>query len=130
MVRIRVSNNPSVEKSNGSGKAVQPKPDELAALAEQVLSLAGSGKLTDAEARARLQTELAKRSFSSLRAYAGSLEEDPAQAGQYYLAVDADANAVQPLLLQLTSGPRPPPAGLRIRCGRRVCTFPAAGKRV
>ena len=109
-------------------KAVQAKADELAALAEQVLSVAGSGKLTD-EARARLHAELAKRNFTSLRAYAGSLEQDPAQAADYYLAVDAiDANAVQPLLLQLSSGPAATPAGLRIRCAKRVCTFPAAGK--
>ncbi len=87
------------------GKAVQPRLDELLALAEQVLSLAASGKLTD-EVRARLHTESAKRSFASLRVYAGSLEEDPAEEGHYYLAVDAiDANSVQPLLLMLRSGP-------------------------
>jgi hypothetical protein len=87
------------------GKAVQPRPDELLALAEQVLSLGASGKLTD-EARTRLQSELAKRRFTSLRVYAGSLEEDPAEAGHYYLAVDAiDANSVQPLLLMFRSGP-------------------------
>ncbi|MGA3324194.1 MAG: tagaturonate epimerase family protein [Terriglobia bacterium] len=91
-----------------NGKHVEPKSDELAALAEQVLSIAGSGKLTD-EARARFETELAKRKFTSLRAFAGSLVEDPARAAQYYLAVDAvDAHAVQPLLLQLSEGPAAP----------------------
>ena len=74
------------------GKGVPLRPDELLALAEHVLGLAGSGKLTDA-ARAHLQTDLAKRKFTSLRAYPGSLAEDSAQPGHYYLAVDAiDAN--------------------------------------
>jgi hypothetical protein len=86
-------------------KTVQVKPDELLALAEQVLGLAGSGELTDG-ARARWQLELAKHNFTSLRAYAGSLVEDPAQAGHYYLAVDATGgNSVQPLLLMFHSGP-------------------------
>jgi hypothetical protein len=87
------------------GKLVSPRPDELLALAELVVAIAGSGKLTD-ESRARLQSELAKRTFASIRAYAGSLVEDPAQAGHNYLAVDAiDANSVQPLLLAFRSGP-------------------------
>jgi hypothetical protein len=87
------------------GKAVQPKPDELLAIAEQVLSIAGSGKLTD-ESRARLQSELAARGFTSIRAYPGSLELDPAQAACCYLAVDViDGSVVQPLLLQLSAGP-------------------------
>ncbi len=87
------------------GKAVQPREDETLALAELVLSIAGSEKLTD-EVREHLHTELAKRRFSILRAYAGSLEEDPTEAGHYYLAVDAiGANAVRPLLLMFCSGP-------------------------
>jgi hypothetical protein len=87
------------------GKAVRPKPDEILALAEQVLSMGARGKLNDA-ARTRLQAELANYNFSSLRAYAGSLVEDPARAGTYYLAVDViDANAVHPLLLMFCSGP-------------------------
>jgi hypothetical protein len=87
------------------GKGVQPKQDEVVGLAEQVLLTAGSGKLTDAS-RARLHAELAKRNFASLRAYAGSLVEDPAQAGIYYLAADAmGGSAVQPMLLQLSLGP-------------------------
>ena len=86
-------------------EAVQPRADEVAALAEQVLSIAGSGKLTD-EARTRLQSELTKRGFTSIRAYAGSLTEDPAQPGIYYMAVDAvGGNTVQPLLLLFRSGP-------------------------
>jgi len=90
------------------GKAVQPRLGELVALAEQVLAVAGSGKLTDAS-RARLQTELAKLGFTSLRAYAGSLVEDPALVGQYYLAVDAvSANSIQPLLLMFCSRPGAP----------------------
>jgi len=87
------------------GKGVQPKQDEVVGLAEQVLLTAGSGKLTDAS-RARLQAELAKRNFASLRAYPGSLVEDQAQAGTYYLAADAmGGSAVQPMLLQLSQGP-------------------------
>jgi hypothetical protein len=86
-------------------EAVQAKSDELAVLAEQVLGLAGSGELTD-EARARFDAELAMRKFTSLRAYAGSLQQDPAHAAQYYLAIDAvNAAAVQPLLLQLSFAP-------------------------
>jgi hypothetical protein len=87
------------------GKGVQPKQDEVVGVAEQVLLTAGSGKLTDA-ARARLQAELAKRNFASLRAYAGSLVEDPAQASIYYLAADAmGGSVVQPMLLQFSKGP-------------------------
>jgi hypothetical protein len=87
------------------GESVQPRQDETPALAELVLSIAESEKLTD-EARGKLHTELAKRGFSSLRAYAGSLEEDPSERGCYYLAVDAvDANAGRPLLLQFSAGP-------------------------
>jgi hypothetical protein len=90
------------------GKAVQPRPAELLALAEQVLAVTGGRKPTD-EARARLQSELATRNFSSLRAYAGSLVQDPGQALEYYLAIDAlGANAVSPLLLQFTPGPAAP----------------------
>jgi len=85
-------------------EVVQPRQDEILALAEQVLSTAGGAKLTD-QARARFQSELAKRSFSSLRPYAGSLEQDPAKPAYYYLAIDAiDGNTVQPLLLHLASG--------------------------
>jgi hypothetical protein len=74
-------------------------------LAEQVLSLVANGKPID-EVRARLRSELAKCNFASLRAYAGSLEEDPARAGHYYLAVDVmEASGVQPLLLELCRGP-------------------------
>lgn len=84
-------------------KAVQAKADEFAALAQLVLSIVESGRLTD-ESRSHLQSELAKRRFDNLRAYAGSLVEDPTQAGRYYLAIDAvDGNAVQALLLQLTT---------------------------
>jgi hypothetical protein len=87
------------------GKPVQPREDEILALAELVLSMAGSEKLTD-EVRERLHAELAKRGFASLRVYVGSLEEDPAQAGVYYLAADAiGANSVRPLLLMLRAGP-------------------------
>jgi hypothetical protein len=87
------------------GKAVRPKPDEILVLAEQVLSIGAGGKLNDA-ARTRLQAELANCNFSSLRAYPGSLVEDPAHAGTYYLAVDViDANSVHPLLLMFCSGP-------------------------
>ncbi|MDR3676315.1 MAG: tagaturonate epimerase family protein [Acidobacteriota bacterium] len=87
------------------GKSVQPKQDEVVGLAEQVLLTAGRGKLTDAS-RARLQAELAKCNFASLRAYPGSLVEDPAQAGTYYLAADAKGgSSVQPMLLQLSQGP-------------------------
>ncbi|MGA2985458.1 MAG: tagaturonate epimerase family protein [Terriglobia bacterium] len=108
-------------------EAVPGKSDEFAALAEQVLAIAAGGKLTD-EARARLHTELAKRSFTSLRAYAGSLVEDPAQAADYYLAVDAiDGRAVQPLLLQLSFGIAAP-AG-RFAHPVRDETLPLAGGR-
>jgi hypothetical protein len=90
------------------GKAVQPRPDELAALAEQVLSIAGGGKLTD-EARARLCVKVGTHGFTSLHPYAGSLVEDPAQGATYYLAADAvDGNAVQPLLLQSSVGSSAP----------------------
>ncbi len=85
-------------------KVVQAKQDELAALAEQVLSVVRDEHPTD-QARARLQANLANRNFSSLRAYAGSLTADPVQPGQYYLAIEAvDGDAVQPLLVQLSSG--------------------------
>ena len=88
------------------GKGVQPKQDEIVGLAEQVLLTAGRGKLTDAS-RARLQAELAKRNFASLRAYAGSLVEDPAQAGIYYLAADAMGGSVSPADVAPTlPGPR------------------------
>src|SRR5208337_5106490 len=92
-------------RRNQMTEAVQPRADEVAALAEQVLSIAGSGKLTD-EARTRLQSELTKRGFTSIRAYSGSLVEDPAQPGTYYMAVDAvGGNTVQPMLLLFRSGP-------------------------
>ena len=85
-------------------KAVQPLPDDLSALAEIVLSVAGTGTLMDA-ARGRLQAELAKRRFDSVRAYAGSLTEDPAQAGDFYLAADGiRADWAEPLLLMFRSG--------------------------
>ena len=87
------------------GKAARPAPDELLALAGRVLSVVGSGKLSD-EARVRLQAELGKGSFSSVRAYPGSLEQDPAQCSAYYLAIDAiNADAVEPLLLQVSLRP-------------------------
>jgi len=86
-------------------KPVQPREDETLALAELVLSMTGSGRLTY-EVRERLHTELAQRNFSSLRAYARSLEENPAEAGICYLAADAiGENSVRPLLLMLCSGP-------------------------
>ena len=85
-------------------KAVQPLPDDLSALAEIVLSVAGTGTPMDA-ARGRLQTELAKRRFDSVRAYAGSLTEDPAQAGDFYLAADGiRADWAEPLLLMFRFG--------------------------
>jgi hypothetical protein len=87
------------------GKSVQPVPEELSALAEQVMAIAGAGNLSD-EARGRFHTELAKRTFPGLRAYAGSLVEDPAHVGCFYLAVDAlGADPVQPLLLMFHGGP-------------------------
>jgi hypothetical protein len=86
------------------GKAVLPSPDELLALAELLLPIARTGKVTN-ESRARLQPELAERDFTSIRAYPGSLEQDPAQADCCYLAVDViDGNAVQPQLMQLSAG--------------------------
>lgn len=86
------------------GKAVQPRPDEILTLAEKLLSVAGSGEVTD-ESRARLQAKLAERGLTSIRAYPRSLEHDPLLADCYYLAVDVfGGNAVQPLLLQLSAG--------------------------
>jgi hypothetical protein len=85
-------------------KHIEPKSGELLALAEQALGLAESGKLTD-EARAQLAADWAKREFATVRPYAGSVVEDPAQPGLCYLAADAlDGNAVRPILLMFHSG--------------------------
>ena len=86
------------------GKTVQSSQEELAALAENVLSTAANVKLTD-EVRARLQSELASREFATLRPYAGSLVQDADHPGDYYLAVDAIGGAeLQSLLIALRSG--------------------------
>ncbi len=82
-------------------KAAIVSSDELLALAEQVFSAVEGGKPD--EVRARLQSELAEHRFSSLRAYAGSLEEDSSHPANYYLAIDAlDGTSTQPLLVQMS----------------------------
>jgi hypothetical protein len=87
------------------GKAVKVRAEELLALADLLLPIVRSGKLTD-ESRASLHAELAKREMASLRAYAGSLVEDPTHTGQYYLAADGiDGSTFQPVLLQMYFGP-------------------------
>ena len=87
------------------GKTVNVSPEELLTLAEKVLLVVGSEKPNDT-VRASLQSELARHNFASLRAHAGSLEEDPARPGHYYLAVDVmEPSSVQPLLLELSRGP-------------------------
>ena len=58
------------------GKAVEPRPDERLALADLLLPIARSGKVTD-ETRTRLQSDLAARGFTSIRAYPGIAEEEP-----------------------------------------------------
>jgi hypothetical protein len=85
------------------GKVVQPKAEELRALAELLLEAGAGGKVEDG-ARADLDAELGKRGFTSLRAYAGSLEKDPSGAATYYLALDAvQGSRVEPRLLELSS---------------------------
>jgi hypothetical protein len=95
------------------GKAVRLKSDELAVLAELLFSSAAGGRAND-EIRARLEVEFAKRGFSSLRPYAGSLENDPSAPANHYLAIDAlSERGAQPLLLQLTSGSAAPAVRFR-----------------
>jgi hypothetical protein len=91
-------------------KPSQPKSGELVALAEEVLGHAESGLLDD-EARVQLTAEWAKHSFATVRPYAGSAVEDPAQPGVCYLAADAvEGNSVQPILLMFHSGRLDTPA--------------------
>ncbi len=85
-------------------KSVPLKSDELSALSEQVFAITRGGKLTD-ESRAHLRKDLESHDFLGVRAYAGSLSEDPANAGHYYLAADLlDHQTIQPALLLVRFG--------------------------
>ena len=84
------------------GKAEQAKSEELRALAGLLLEACAGERVEDG-ARAALHMELSKRRFTSLRAYAGSLEEDPSGAAICYLAVDAvEGSRIEPCLLELS----------------------------
>ena len=60
---------------------------EAAAIAELIFE-GGENRTPDDESRKRLGEECGKLSLAGLRPYAGSLEKDPSQASNYYLAVD------------------------------------------
>ena len=61
--------------------------NEAAAIAELIFE-GGENRTPDDESRKRLGEECGKLSLAGLRPYAGSLEKDPSQASNYYLAVD------------------------------------------
>ncbi len=60
---------------------------EATAIAELIFE-GGENRTPDDESRKRLGEECGKLSLAGLRPYAGSLEKDPSQASNYYLAVD------------------------------------------
>jgi hypothetical protein len=87
------------------GKVLQPKAEELRALAALLLEVCAGGRVEDST-RAKLDAEVGKRGFTSLRVYAGSLEKDPSGAATYYLAVDAvEGSGIAARLLELNCEP-------------------------
>ena len=79
---------------------------EAAAIAKLIFQ-DGENQIPDDASRKRLGEECGKLSLAGLRPYAGSLDKDPSQASNYYLAADAlKDGAATPLLLHfsLTSG--------------------------
>ena len=62
----------------------------------------------DAKFRERLAKDLASLGLTTLKPHAGSLTQDPAQASNYYLAVDAVAGGkATPLLMHVAMGSSP-----------------------
>ena len=80
--------------------------NDVAAIAELIFQ-DGEDKAPDDESRLRLGEACGKLSLAGLRPYAGSLEKDPSQDSNYYLAVDDIKGALKdgaatPLLLHFS----------------------------
>lgn len=89
----------------------QPLPiNDLRTLAEFIFARV-EGRVLDDGLRQRLAGECHSLALKSLRPSFGSIERDMAQAGRYYLAVDAESGRrTTPWLLQLDSAQTPPGA--------------------
>jgi hypothetical protein len=77
---------------------------EAAAIANLVIELAGTKRLTD-DVRARIASRAAMLKLEATKPYFGSLERDPIHSSAIYLAIDGIDN--EPLLLRIAPATTP-----------------------